>query len=320
MFLPPSCASGGASGVANATLLVLGDFAGCPFWSADASNHTVLNATTNITTDVEQDPMHPRFRSVFANNSAADAVGNASLISPALADAIATRPQQPPCGNATNAMITVLGGDAHQFFLARRGRLVAALDGVVLPRAPAVRSDRGRAVGVAAALDGHRRLPPQRRRWLMADSAVFFAHFDMASPTVPEMVPAFDGDWSDDGVAPFWSGAHPAGLRALRDAFTTGVICVIAAICVAAVIVAVVVHAYDTRRMVRIAARMSFLFFAYRVLPSSSAAPFAHRPPRRTMPMSCGCPLCVLRRRARTLNRAYRDRNCHDRVVCVHVF
>ena len=39
VFLPPSCASVGASGVANATLLILGDFAGCPFWSADASSH-----------------------------------------------------------------------------------------------------------------------------------------------------------------------------------------------------------------------------------------------------------------------------------------
>ena len=121
---------------------------------------------------------------MLISNTAAYAVGNASLISPALADAIATRPQQPPCGNATNAMITVLGGDAHQFFLRVAGgwspHWTASYYQARQPYDPTeggpwasrprwTDTDDFRLNGVVA---------------LMADSAIF-SHFDMASPSCP---------------------------------------------------------------------------------------------------------------------------------------
>jgi hypothetical protein len=242
VVLPASCGAS-SSYFANATVLVVGDYDACPFWSASgAANATSSGdsagggAQPSAAELAAAGRLHRRFASVLEQESAAAAQQRASAVSPALAAALAQWDGAGSgCRVASNALVTVSAGAPHAFYLrVASGFVPHWTASYYLARQPYDPADGGPWAA--------------RPRWvdtldyrlngivaLMADAAAFNAHANSASPVVPEQLASpFEGaDWRDDGAAAFWTGAHPAGIRRLRDDFAAAFWGIVIFVCVA---------------------------------------------------------------------------------------
>ena len=208
-----SCRNDSNSTVRNFTVLILGDADSCPFWSSSFVNGSA-----------DAPLLHARFEPVLHNNSAATAQAVADGVDPALGAALRSNATQPPCSSASNALITVRNDTMRQFHLrVSTGWQPHWTSSYYIARVP---FDSGSEPGPWIGRPTWEHTLDYKLNGIvafMADTPMFLAHANTATPTVPIQISPFEGTFSDNDTAPFWTAAHPAGLRRLRGDFLGGV-------------------------------------------------------------------------------------------------
>lgn len=226
VFFPSgaACTSASPSEIQNATVIILGDYSECPFWSSTSSSSL----------------LHPRFTNIFTQHASAQALAKAQTLSQQdLINSILNRTSssfQNTCGDANNLLISISQNIPHDFYLrVATGFRPHWSASYYQPRLPYNPENGGpwaerpywtdtleyRTNGIVA---------------LQADSDSFITHKYAASPVVPanfgdtEDANAFansertGGVWRDEGESPFWTAAHPAGIRRMRQDYINGAI------------------------------------------------------------------------------------------------